>query len=142
MQKNHKQICSCLVSWPVSRVVKMPPFHGGDQGFDTPTGYLNFEYCNLIISGRSMVGQRFLVPLVEVRIFTGEFTCTISLGVKHHTCHVISGVRFVYSAPFSFLWYNKDMNETILLSILFALVAILFVLIFVLIFQIKKITIF
>ena len=86
-----------------------------------------------------MVGQRFLVPLVEVRIFTGEFTSTISLGVKHHTCNVISGVRFVYSAPFLFLWYNKDMNETILISILFALVAIMFVLIFVVIFQIKKI---
>ena len=27
------------VFWPVSRVVKMPPFHGGDQGFDPPTGY-------------------------------------------------------------------------------------------------------
>ena len=66
MQKNHKQICSCLVSWPVSRVVKMPPFHGGDQGFDTPTGYI-------IISGRSMVGQRFLVPLIGVRISTGKF---------------------------------------------------------------------
>ena len=36
-------------------------------------------------------------------------------------------------------WYNKDMNETILISILFALVAIIFVLIFVVIFQIKKI---
>ena len=40
---------------------------------------------------------------------------------------------------FLFLWYNKDMNETILISILFALVAIMFVLIFVVIFQIKKI---
>ncbi len=30
--------------WPVSRVVKMPPFHGGDQGFDTPTGYV----CGII----------------------------------------------------------------------------------------------
>ena len=101
MQKNHKQICSCLVSWPVSRVVKMPPFHGGDQGFDTPTGYLCGIIC-LMFSGGVMVAQRFLVPLVEVRIFTGEFTSTISLGVKHHTCNVISGVRFVYSAPFPF----------------------------------------
>ena len=40
MQKNRKQISSFLIFWPVSRVVKMPPFHGGDQGFDTPTGYL------------------------------------------------------------------------------------------------------
>ena len=71
MQKNHKQICSCLVSWPVSRVVKMPPFHGGDQGFDTPTGY-GCGIIFLMFSGGVTVAQRFLVPLVEVRIFTGE----------------------------------------------------------------------
>ena len=80
----------------------MPPFHGGDQGFDTPTGY-SCGIIYLLFSGGVTVAQRFLVPLVEVRIFTGEFTSTISLGVKHHTCNVISGVRFVYSAPFPFL---------------------------------------
>ena len=50
----------------------MPPFHGGDQGFDTPTGYLCGIIC-LMFSGGVMVAQRCLVPLVEVRIFTGEF---------------------------------------------------------------------
>ena len=50
----------------VGQTVKSPPFHGGDQGFDTPTGYI-------MISGRSMVGQRFLVPLIGVRISTGKF---------------------------------------------------------------------
>ena len=71
MQKNRKQISSFLIFWPVSRVVKMPPFHGGDQGFDTPTGYLFCIIC-LTFSGRSMVGQRFLVPLIGVRISTGK----------------------------------------------------------------------
>ena len=51
--------------WSVSRVVKMSPFHGEDQGFDPPTDQL--------FSGGVMVAQRFLVPLVGVRISTGEF---------------------------------------------------------------------
>ena len=72
MQKNHKQICSYLIFWPVSRVVKMPPFHGGDQGFDTPTGYFNGIIC-MMFSGGVTVAQRFLVPLVGVRISTGKF---------------------------------------------------------------------
>ena len=58
-------------SRPVSRVVKMSPFHGEDQGFDPPTGY----FCgiiNLMFSGGVTVAQRFLVPLVGVRISTGE----------------------------------------------------------------------
>jgi hypothetical protein len=68
----------------------MPPFHGGDQGFDTPTGYLNFEYCNLIISGRSMVGQRFLVPLIGVRISTGKF-CLGNSMEECLTCNEVVG---------------------------------------------------
>ena len=52
--------------WPVSRVVKMSPFHGEDQEFNPPTGYI-------MISGGVMVAQRFLVPLVGVRISTGKF---------------------------------------------------------------------
>ena len=80
----------------------MSPFHGEDQEFNPPTGYFG-GIIFLMFSGGVTVAQRFLVPLVEVRIFTGEFASTISLGVKHHTCNVISGVRFVYSAPFPFL---------------------------------------
>ena len=34
--------------WPVSRVVKMPPFHGGDQGFDTPTGYVWYNMFDVL----------------------------------------------------------------------------------------------
>ena len=49
----------------------MPPFHGGDQGFDPPTGY-NCGIINLLFSGGVTVAQRFLVPLVGVRISTGE----------------------------------------------------------------------
>ena len=80
----------------------MSPFHGEDQEFNPPTGYFG-GIIILMFSGGVTVAQRFLVPLVEVRIFTGEFTSTISLGVKHHTCNVTSGVRFVYSAPSPFL---------------------------------------
>ena len=50
----------------------MPPFHGGDQGFDTPTGYFNGIIC-MMFSGGVTVAQRFLVPLVGVRISTGEY---------------------------------------------------------------------
>jgi hypothetical protein len=34
---------------------------------------INIVYNILMISGRSMVGQRFLVPLIGVRISTGKF---------------------------------------------------------------------
>ena len=54
----------------------MPPFHGGDQGFDPPTGYF---VCIIILvfSGGVTVAQRFLVPLVGVRISAGEFALVI-----------------------------------------------------------------
>ena len=39
----------------------------------------------LIFSGGVTVAQRFLVPLVEVRIFTGEF-CLISSEVERRFC--------------------------------------------------------
>ena len=89
MQKNRKQISSFLIFWPVSRVVKMPPFHGGDQGFDTPTGYLCGIIC-LMFSGGVTVAQRFLVPLVEVRIFTGESRLGNSM-VECLTCNEVVG---------------------------------------------------
>ena len=67
----------------------MPPFHGGDQGFDTPTGYLCGIIC-LMFSGGVMVAQRFLVPLVEVRIFTGESRLGNSM-VECLTCNEVVG---------------------------------------------------
>ena len=67
----------------------MPPFHGGDQGFDTPTGYFNGIIC-MMFSGGVTVAQRFLVPLVEVRIFTGEF-CLGNSMVECLTCNEVVG---------------------------------------------------
>ena len=49
----------------------MSPFHGEDQEFNPPTGYFG-GIIILMFSGGVTVAQRFLVPLVEVRIFTGE----------------------------------------------------------------------
>ena len=51
------------------------------------------------------------------------------------TCNEVVGG----SIPLLSLWYNKDMNQTVLLSILFALVAIMFILLFIVIYKIKKI---
>lgn len=49
----------------------MPPFHGGDQGFDTPTGYI-------MISGRSMVECLTCNEVVESSIlFFRSYKCGI-----------------------------------------------------------------
>ena len=65
--------------------------------------------------------------------------CLGSSMVEHHTCNMVVGGSIPLQSLIYFLWCNKTMNETILISILFALVAIMFILIFVVIFQIKKI---
>lgn len=44
----------------------------------------------LLFSGGVTVAQRFLVPLVGVRISTGE-SCLGSSMVEHHTCNMIVG---------------------------------------------------
>ena len=43
----------------------------------------------LMISGGVMVAQRFLVPLVGVRIYTGK--CLGSSMAEHHTCNMVVG---------------------------------------------------
>ena len=43
-----------------------------------------------MFSGGVTVAQRFLVPLVGVRISAGEF-CFGSSMVEHHTCNMVVG---------------------------------------------------
>ncbi len=67
----------------------MSPFHGEDQEFNPPTGYFG-GIIILMFSGGVTVAQRFLVPLVEVRIFTGEF-CLGNSMVECLTCNEVVG---------------------------------------------------